>query len=620
MAQFNAGSFRAFGAAAVVLSACGSTRSGAGQAPQFVRRELSIPVRDGVHLFAVVLVPRNDTAALPVLLIRTPFNASQEFATATLPLAYRALARDGYIFVVEDIRGRYRSGGTFVTNRPLHDPRGSAGTDESTDAYDTIDWLVKHLPHTNGRVGVLGVSYRGWLAAMAGVHPHPALKAISPQAPTADTWMGDDFFHHGAFRETQAVEYTAWIEGGHAPSIPTGDQYEFYLRQGTLRAIAAATGVAGLPSWGGFVEHPAFDPYWQARAMEKVLTNTAVPTLFVGGFWDAEDLYGSQIGYRTMEQDDTAHRNRIVLGPWTHGEWAQSRGDSVGPMALGSMSAEYFRDSIERPWFAYYLHGEGDGRFPEAWVYETGENQWHTFDTWPPRGAAPRSIYLRAGGMLSFDPSGSATRARPNPAANGAHTAEFDAFRSDPAHPVPYVPRPDDESGWSTWMEEDQRFVAADPGVLTWASAPLDSDITITGDVVAHLYASTTGADADWIVKLIDVFPDRGSGTASNGYELMVNGDIMRGRYWKSFSSGTPIPANAVTRFDIDLHDQLYRFRRGHRIMVQVQSSWFALYDRNPQSWVANIFSATPKDFQAEEHRIWHTVLYPSHLSVETLP
>jgi len=357
--------------------------------------------------------------------------------------------------------------------------------------------------------------------------------------------------------------------------------------------------------------------------MDNELTRAAVPTLFVGGFWDAEDLYGPQDGYRALAPGDTARLDRIVLGPWTHGEWARPAGDSVGPMALGSNTAEFFRDSVERPWFAYYLHGEGGGRFPGAWVYETGENRWHRFGRWPPAGVEPRSIYLLAGGALAFDPpAGSADRPVDRDTA-GTDPAAFDAFRSDPARPVPYVPRPDDESGWARWMEEDQRFVAGDPGVLTWTSAPLDTDVTVAGDVVAHLFASTTGADADWVVKLIDVFPDSGNAAAPRreaGFELMVSGDIMRGRYWKSFADATPIPTNVVTPFDIDLHDQLYRFRKEHRIMIQVQSSWFPLYDRNPQTWVASIFAARPGDFRAAEHRIWHTARYPSHLSVETLP
>ncbi|HEY2824886.1 MAG TPA: CocE/NonD family hydrolase [Gemmatimonadales bacterium] len=591
----------------VALAALLVTRTVAQQPITYERRELTIPIRDGVHLFAVALIPRGATEPLPILLIRTPFGATVEFSSDKLPAQFQELAEDGYIFVTEDSRGRNGSTGVFVTNRPQHDPRNPNGTDESTDAYDTVDWLVKNLPHNNGKVGVLGISYRGWLAGLAGVNPHPALKAISPQAPTTDTWLGDDFFHQGAFRETQGVAYGAWIEQGHAPSIPDNDEYDFYLRHGTLAAIATAAGVARLPSWAGFRAHPAYDAYWQAKAMQNVLAKPEVPILFVGGWWDQEDILGPELAYHTVERADPLGKNRIVMGPWFHGGWARPGGDSLGPIRLGSNTADYFRSQIERGWFAYYLHGTGDGHFPEAWAFESGENQWHTFDAWPPRTAKPRNLYLRENGQLSFDA----------PAAG----AEYDAYTSDPANPVPYVRRPDNGNGWNTWLEQDQRFLKGRRDVLTWTSEPLTEDLTIAGDVVAHLFASTTGTDADWVVKLIDVYPDSVPGrTAMGGYELMVNADIMRGRYWKSFTQATPIPSNTVTPFNVDLHEQLYRFLKGHRLMIQVQSSWFPLYDRNPQSFVPNIFLAAASAFRAAEHRVWHTARYPSHVSLMVLP
>ena len=584
----------------------------------YQRRLLTIPMRDGTKLFAVALIPNAASQALPILLIRTPFNAAMEFPSAAIPVPYRELAEDRYIFVMEDVRGRFGSGGTFVTNRPEHDPRDANGIDESTDAYDTIDWLVKHLPGNDGKVGMLGISYRGWLAAMAGINAHPALKAISPQAPMTDTWLGDDFFHQGAFRETQGVAYAAEVEGGKDPSIPDHDQFDFYLRAGTLAAIASAAGVAELPSWVGFRAHPAYDGYWQARAMQRVLTRPEVPTLFVGGWWDQEDILGPELGYHTVELADRDSVNRIVLGPWFHGQWAQRGGDSLGPMQFGSSTADYFREAIQRRWFAWYLHGKGDGRFPEAWVFETGANRWRQFDAWPPRQAEPRNIYLREGGALSFEPPGSGAIA---PASGPDRSRDFDAYTSDPANPVPYLPRPDDGTGWRTWLERDQRFVRDRPDVRSWVTAPLTAPLTIAGDVVAHLFASTTGTDADWVVKLIDVYPDSVPGRPGlGGYQLIVNADIMRGRYWKGFSEPAPIPANTVTPFNVDLHEQLYRFLKGHRLMVQVQSSWFPLYDRNPQTFVPSIFEATPPDFRAQQHRVWHTAQYPSHLSLLVLP
>jgi putative CocE/NonD family hydrolase len=606
------------GAAALAPAA----RAGAQLPTAYERRELTIPVRDGTKLFAIALIPTGPSRPLPIILVRTPFSAARELRTSELPAAYKELAEDGYIFVTEDIRGRFGSEGEFVTNRAQSDPRNPKGTNESTDAYDTIDWLVKNLPHNNGKVGVMGISYRGWLAGLAGVDAHPALKAISPQAPTTDTWLGDDFFHQGAFRQTQGLAYTAWIEGRQGLSIPDYDQYDFYLKYPTMDSLARATGVAQLPSWVGFRTHPAWDAYWQAKAMQQVLTRPEVPILFVGGWWDQEDILGPELAYHTVEKADTKGWNRIVLGPWSHGGWAEPGGDSLGPIRLGSNTSDYFRQNIQRPWFAYYLHGKGDGRFPEAWAFETGENRWHAFDAWPPSNARQRNIYLREQGRISFDPPPAAGGpGKVAPALVPAHTPAYDGYISDPAHPIPYTPRPDDGTGWPTWLEQDQRFVDNRPDVLTWESEPLAEDLTIAGGVVAHLFASTSGTDGDWVVKLIDVYPESVPDRPRlGGYELMVNADVMRSRYWKGVRQATPIPANAVIPLTVDLHEQLYRFRRGHRLMVQVQSTWFPLYDRNPQTFVPNIFHAKPSDFRAQEHRVWHTARYPSRISVMVLP
>ncbi len=596
----------------VIVGIAAPHSAAAQPAPSYERREITIPMRDGKSLYAVALIPIGAARPLPILLIRTPFGAAREFRSDTLPPAYRELAEDGYIFVTEDVRGRFRSEGSFVTMRPLHDPHDDAGTDESTDAWDTIDWLVGHLPNNNGRVGVLGISYRGWLAAMAGIHPHPALRAISPQAPMADTWLGDDFFHQGAFRQTQGAAYAAWIESGKGFDVPDSDEYTFYQRFPTLDSLARGTGITDVASWVGFRTHPAYDGYWRARALQRLLTHPAVPSLFVGGWWDAEDLHGPQLAYRTLERADRRGVNHIVLGPWSHGGWARGSGDSIGAVPLGSNSASYFREQIQRRWFAWYLHGTGDGKFPEAWVFETGENAWHTFDAWPPRHSTPREIYLHENGRLTFEPP--ARSAVPG-------TRSYDAFRSDPADPVPYVRRPDDGSAWATWLAADQRFLAGRTDLLTFTSAPLTKDLTIAGDVAAHLFASTTGTDADWVVKLIDAYPDTlADQPQMAGYQLMVSADIMRGRYWRGQAPATPISANTVTPFRVDLHQQLYRFRKGHRLMVQVQSSWFPLYDRNPQTFVPNIFLAQRSDFRAQEHRVWHSARYPSHLTISVQP
>ena len=569
----------------------------------FDRREITIPMRDGVLLHAVVLAPAGATALLPILLVRTPFGTAREVPTARLPPAYEELAKDGYIFVFQDIRGRGGSGGTFVTLRPLADRREPRAIDESTDAYDTVEWLVAHLPRNSGQVGVLGHSYRGWLAAMAAIRPHPALKAVSPQAPVADVWLGDDFFHQGAFRPTQAVLYSGYIEGD-GVALPEGDPYQVYRRYPTLDSLAAAAGVAALPASNGVREHPSYDEYWRARALQRALTHATVPTLIVGGWWDEEDILGAQLLYRTLERTDSARQNRLVLGPWSHGAWVRSTGDSLGPIALGSRTSVYYRTRIERPWFAYYLHGTGDGRFPEAWLYETGADRWRTADAWPGPSPAPKRLYLHADGRLAFAPP--------------TGPAACDAYVSDPATPVPNAP-PD--GGAANWLLEDQRFLAGRSDVRTWRSEPLAADLTIAGDVAARIFASTAGTDADWVVKLIDVFPDSAAGNGHlAGYQLMVSADILRGRYWRGFDRPAPLVANRVHAFTVDMHQQLYRFRKGHRLMVQVQSTWFPMYDRNPQRYVPNIFGARGGDYQAARHCIWRSARYPSHLTFGTLP
>jgi len=578
---------------------------------QVDRREAMIPMRDGVKLFTVILTPRSRSGLLPIMLTRTPYGVSGVGSDGLVPVAQRELAADGYIFVAQDIRGRDRSEGVFMMNRAPRDPADPRGVDESTDTYDTVEWLTQNLDTDNGRIGVMGVSYPGWLAGMAGVDPHPAVKAISPQAPMTDTWLGDDFFHQGAFRMSFGFEYgnamEAAMSGARRARIDRYDRYDWYLQYPTLQQLADANDAMRLPTWRNFVEHPAYDAFWQSRAMTNVLTRPVVPVLMVGGFWDQEDLYGPIGAYRTLEPRDSADQSYFVMGPWFHGGWSRPGGDALGNIRFGSNTADYYRESIQRPWFAYWLHGKGARPEPEAWVFESGGNRWRTFDAWPPREAAPAGLYLHGSGRLSFDAP--------------ADADGFDEFVSDPRSPVPYAPRPIDGSRWREWLTEDQRFVHGRPDVLSWETEPLAADFVIAGDVVARLFASTTGTDADWVVKLIDVYPDTVAGDPRmGGYQLMVNADILRGRYWRSFSRPEPIPANTVVEFRSFLQQQLYRFRRGHRIMVQVQSTWFPLYDRNPQTFVPNIFHAKPGDFGAQTHRIWRTARFPSHVAVNVVP
>jgi uncharacterized protein len=602
--------------AAVLVALAPLVAQDPARAEDWDRRELWVPVRDGVKLYTIVVSARTASKPLPIMLVRTPYGVSNHLRPGPIAPAYQELAGDGYIFVFQDSRGRGKSEGTFVMNGALHDPKTQPnGVDEATDSYDTIDWLVKNLPDNNGRVGVMGVSYPGWLAGIAGVNPHPALKAISPQAPMTDTWLGDDFFHQGAFRQSFGVEYVTGMEWPRdVPSplkIDRHDRYEWYLQFPTLRDLAEKNGIANLPSWVGFRTHPAWDEYWQAKAMQRVLTRPDVAVLNVGGYWDQEDILGPQEAYRTLEKQDAKNWNHIVLGPWAHGSWS-GPGDSIGPITFGAGIGPHYREHIQRPWFAYYLHGVGDGRFAEAYMYEVNGHGWRTFSTWPPREAESRRLYLRADGRLSFEA----------PEAQG-----FDSYVSDPKRPVPYLARPVDGTRWRQWLVEDQRFADNRPDVLTYVSDPLTEDLVIAGDIAAHLFASTTGTDADWVVKLIHryaddvpVDPAAPAGTVRMaGYQLMIAGDIMRGRYRRSWSVPEPIPANTVTPFTVNLYQQLYRVPKGHRLMVQVQSTWFPLYDRNPQTFVPNIFEANAEDFKAQTHSVHHSPGAASHISFRVL-
>jgi len=580
----------------------------------YVCRFVEVPVRDGVHLHTSICAPRDSQEKLPFLLTRTPYGIGGDTVVGE---SYRFLAADGYIFVGQDIRGRYGSEGQWLMNRPLHDPADSLGVHESTDTYDTVEWLLKNVPDNNGRVGALGVSYPGFLATMAGINPHPAVKAVSPQAPMTDTWMGDDFFHQGAFRLSYGFEYTADLELSKDESVPlpigTWDTYDWYLKQlGPLSGVDAKFFQGRNHTWSSFVAHPSYDAYWQARAVQRRLSAPAVPTLTVGGWWDQEDRYGPLATYRALERGDTANRNALVMGPWNHGGWRRG-GPRRMPVVDPGTSEGYLRD-VEAPWFAYWLKDKGRLTVPNAYLYDTGTKEWRSFDVWPPANGDRRRLYLRAGGKVSFDPP-------------GAGEAPYDQYVSDPAHPVPYRPRPVEQtydprgSRWRVWETEDQRFVDNRPDVVSWVSAPLDEDLTIAGDVTARLIASTTGRDADWVVKLIDVFPDSMPDNWQwGGYQLMVAHEIMRGRYRKSFTTPAPLQPNAPLDFTVDLHQQVYTFKRGHKLMVQVQSSWFPLYDRNPQTWVPNIFKAKPTDYKAQTHRVWHTAAHPSRIEVTVLP
>jgi putative CocE/NonD family hydrolase len=600
-------------AALVALSITSArARSQAAPADGFAVRDVMIPARDGVRLHAKIFSPKQQREPLPIIMTRTPYGIAN--AAANFAAYFKALAEEGYIFVFEDIRGKFGSEGTFVMQRPARAPGDTKALDEGTDTYDTIAWLLENVDRNNGRVGMLGVSYSGWTTIMAALEPHPALKAISPQASPSDMWLGDDFHHNGAFRLSYGFEYAAMMEAGKDVqqfSFDRYDTYDWYLSLGPLANVNKKYLHEKIPTWNDYVAHPDYDPFWTRQTMIPHLRDVKVPTLNVAGWWDQEDFYGPIQIYEALEKHDTKHLNYLVVGPWNHGAWAGTAGDRLGPIGFGSATAEYFRNDIQAPWFAYFLKDKGRLDLPEALTFEAGSNRWQRWDAWPPaRNTVQRLAYLAPGRTLSFDKPASAV-------------AAFDSFVSDPSHPVPYRHRPIQPtyfpggSKWSTWLVEDQRFVHDRPDVLGWESAPLEADLSIAGEITAHLFASTTGSDADWIVKLIDVYPEQyPQNWDLAGYQLMVSNEVFRGRYRRSFEKPEAITPNAVLEYTFSLHTQDYTFLKGHRLMVQVQSTWFPIIDRNPQTFVTNIFQATPADFRAATHRIHRSARYPSHLAI----
>jgi putative CocE/NonD family hydrolase len=585
----------------------------------FDKTDVMISVRDGVKLHTEIYVPKNAAGPLPIVLERTPYGLSDDKKTGYSGKLqrYAEMIPDGYIFVFQDIRGRYGSEGTFVMQRPVRDPKNPKAIDEGTDTYDSIDWLVKNVPRNNGRVGLLGISYGGWLTVMGMLDPHPALKAVSEQASPADMFLGDDFHHNGAFRLSYGFEYATMMETGKtnfAFQFDRFDTYEWYLRLGPLSNANLNYIHDTLPTWNDFVAHPNYDGFWKSQAMPYILTKPKVPNLNVAGWWDQEDFYGPMNIYEIMEKNDPDHLNYLVAGPWNHGGWAHGAGNALGAIPLGSDTSLYFRQKIEAPWFAYWLKDKGTLPLKKALLFQTGSDTWTAFDSWPPREAQKRSLYFRQDGKLSFDPPSSAEA--------------FDTYESDPAHPVPYRHRPidmtypeDHPGGWPTWLVEDQRFVDQRPDVLTWQTETLGEDVTLAGQVTAKLFASTTGTDSDWIVKLIDVYPENvPDDWKLSGFELMIADEVFRGRFRNSFEKPEPIPAGVVTPFTIDLHTANHVFKKGHRIMVQVQSTWFPIIDRNPQKFVPNIFEAREADFQKVTQRIYCSQQFPSSVSISVLP
>ncbi len=588
-------------------------------AKMFDKREVMIEARDGVKLHTEIYTPKDAKEPLPILFERTPYGISAKDKGMSYSLfRYQDMFADGYIFVFQDIRGRYGSEGKFEMLHTAPD-ENSKGVDESTDTYDTIEWLMKNVPNNNGKVGMNGISYPGYLVTMGMVNPHPALKAVSEQACMGDTWLGDDFFHNGAFRLTYGFEYTALLENSNENySFPFDrfDMFDWYLRLGALSNANERYFHKNIPTWNNFVNHSSYDDFWKRHAVAYTLHEPTVPNLNVAGWWDQEDFFGPMMTYERLEKSDKKNYNFLVVGPWNHGGWGRGPGKSLGDIPFHSETGVYFRQKIEAPWFAYWLHGKGTLPVQEATLFQTGSDTWTSFDSWPPKDALTKNLYFQADGGLSFEP----------PQTDAKDAA--DSYASDPAHPVPYRRRPvdmtypeDHPGGWYTWLVQDQRFVDGRPDVLTWQTGELKDDVTVAGNVTAKLFASTTGSDADWIVKLIDVYPEKvAEDWKLSGYELMIADEIFRGRYYKSFEKPEAITPNQVTPFTVSLHSANHVFKKGHRIMVQVQSTWFPLYDRNPQKFVANIFEAKDTDYQKATQTIYRSKQYPSSVEVMVTP
>ncbi len=579
----------------------------------YQRSEAMISMRDGVKLHVVILKPADIAAPLPFLIQRTPYGVDGTTGASFFRMRPE-LARAGYIYVGADIRGRFKSEGQFVMSRPLADHQDPKAIDESTDAWDTVDWLLKNVAGNNGRAGFVGTSYPGFLTMEAGIDPHPAVKAISPQAPMIDVWMGDDFFHNGAFRQTYGYDYVYGLETskestdvsyGKDKSGKPRDGFDYFLERGSFEEDVKRSGSKMLPTWKLFLEHPAYDLVWSSRGVEHDLNAVAVPTLTVGGYYDQEDMYGPQIEYATLEPHDARRENFLVLGPWRHGYWSYSS-RHLGNLDYGEPIGKEFRAQIEAKFFAHYLKDEPGFDLEDTASFQTGSNTWKRYAHFPPRESAPTSLHLEGDGKLGWSDS-------PAPAKT--------TYTSDPSNPVPYRHRPiqptySDGSQWFDWLTEDQRFVTSRPDVAVWKLPVLKKDLVVTGEVTADIFASTTGTDNDMVVKLIDEYPADDPDEKMRGYQLMTNEEIFRGRYLDSFAQGRPLRAGSVREYRYSLHDVDHVFKAGHTVMVEIQSTWFPLYDRNPQTFVPNIMTAMPEDFKPATITIYSDPDHDSNLQM----
>jgi putative CocE/NonD family hydrolase len=598
----------------------------------YTKYEFQIPMRDEVRLFTAVYVPKDQSQTYPVLLNRTPYGIAP-YGVDNYPASLgpsELFARDLYIFVNQDVRGRMMSEGDFVNMRPhLPVKKGPKDIDESSDTYDTIDWLVKNVPNNNGRVGIYGISYPGFYSSAGMIDAHPALKAASPQAPISDWFIGDDFHHNGALFLPHAFNFFA-IFGHPRPAPTTGgfgrfdpgtaDGYRFFLDLGPMPNVNTKFFKGDIAFWTEMMQHETYDAFWQARNLRPHLKNVKPAVMTVGGWFDAEDLFGALETYKWTEKQSPGASNVLVMGPWSHGGWARNDGDGLGDVRFAFKASLFYREKIELPFFSFYLKGKSDPALPEAYVFETGRNQWRTFDAWPPRAAAPRALYFRGDGRLSFEP----------PTEDAAQA--YDEYISDPARPVPYINSV--AIGMTReYMVDDQRFAAERPDVLVYETDELTDDVTIAGPIAASLQVATSGTDSDWIVKLIDVYPSAypdpvpvtgpvnpfmATYSKMGGYQQLVRGEPMRGKFRNSFERPEPFEPNKIAKVEYTMPDVFHTFRRGHRIMVQVQSTWFPLVNLNPQTFVS-INAAKPADFRKASQRVYRSKSQSSKVTVLVL-
>jgi putative CocE/NonD family hydrolase len=584
----------------------------------YTKHEYMVPMRDGVKLMTVVFVPKETGKAYPILMKRTPYNVApygeEKYPSKLGPSEH--FVRAGYIFVNQDVRGRFASEGQFIQVTPhIVNKTKPTDVDESSDTFDTIEWLLKNVPNHNGRVGMYGISYPGFYAAAGMIDAHPALIAVSPQAPVGD-WYFDDFLHHGAFFLAHAFKWlsgnaterpTPTMEPAKPYVYPMTDGYKMFLEAGSVENVDKLYLKGAIPFWEDMMQHPNRDEFWQKRAIIPHLRNVAPAVMTVTGWYDAEDLYGSFKTYQSVEKLNPNVNSVLVVGPWHHGGWASVDGDKLGNVSFGSKTGAFYRAEIELPFFEKYLKDADHPAPAEATVFETGSNTWRTFDAWPPKTVESQTLYLKPHGKLDFE--------KPQ----GIDAESFDEFVSDPSKPVPYTetvtPRMTIE-----YMVDDQRFASRRPDVLTYQTEPFAEETVIAGPIQTDLWVSTTGTDADWIVKLIDVRPDGPDSVPLAGYQMLLRSEVIRGRFRNDYAKPEAFVPGEPTQVRLELLDVLHRFQKGHRLMIQIQSTWFPLVDRNPQTFVPNIYFAKPEDFQKATHRVFRSSHHSTSLNIGVLP